>query len=522
MEAEELRSEIRQLLALARQGNVEEARRRYKRLFEVQPPIAPAWLAASHVEMTAGNAIEALQLASRCLELDPSRPPRVLLQMAIALRALLHAEEALVPAREALASPAADPELLDGLGRFFTQCGRREEAFAAHARASAARPDDEEFGLRLVTAARDAGRLDVAEQECDRWASAGTPNREFYLVRSQLRTQTTERNHIAQLRGLLEGSIHGAARVQLQYALGKELQDCGDYAAAYVAYETGARLHREARNYEVKDDITQLDRIRAVYDAEWLKGAGRSTQTARPIFLVGLPGTSIGLVERVLQHHPGITFVGALPSFGHIVNLAAQTISGRRVTERERVGLARSAPPDSLGSGYLKHAALVTRPTGRFVDSSASNYLHCALIKAALPAATVVHVSRHPMADCFALFSRWSGEADPFANDLKELAQYYAAYRRLMQHWSALMPGAIVAVSYERLLADFEGEVKRLVTSCGLAWDERCLAAVRTPPEGPAPGFVPEPADLWRRYGERLEPLRQALVAAGVPATECA
>lgn len=518
MEAEELRSEIRQVLAFAQQGDIDEARRRYKRLFEVQPPFAPAWLAASHVEMTAGNAIDALQLASRCLELDPSRPPRVLLQMAIALRALLHAEEAMVPAREALASAAADPELLDGLGRFFTQCGRRDEACAAHARAAAARPGDEEFGLRLVTAARDAGRLDVAEQECDRWSGAGTPNGELYLIRSQLRTQTPERNHVSHLRGLLERSIHGEARVQLQYALGKELEDLDDYAAAYEAIATGARLHREARLYEVKDDITQLDRIRAVYDAEWQQGAGRSSQVARPIFVVGLPGAVLGLVESVLRHHPGITFVGAPESFGHIVNLAAQTITGRRVAERERVALARSAPPDSLGSGYLKHAALMTRPTGRFVDSSASNYLHCALIKAALPAATIVHVSRHPMADCFALFSHWWGEAHPYANDFAELAQYYAAYRRLMQHWSATMPGAIVEVSYERLVADFEPEARRLVTSCGLGWDDRCLVAA-----GQAGGAtLLESGDLWRRYGEQLEPLRRELVAAGIPATECA
>lgn len=516
MEADQLRSELRQVLALAQQGDIDEARRRYKRLFEVQPPFAPAWLAASHVEMAAGNAVEALQLASRCLELDPARPPRVLLQMAVALRALLHADEAMVPAREALASPAADPELLDGLGRFFTQCGRREEACAAHARAAAAKPGDEEYGLRLVMAARDAGRTEAAEQECDRWAQAGTLNGLFYLLRAQLRRQTPERNHVAQLRGLLERSIHGEARVQLQYALGKELQDLEDHAAAFGAFATGARLHREARTYDVKDDVVQLDRLRAVYDAEWQRGVGRSAQAARPIFLVGLPGPGIGLIERVLQHHPDITFVGELPSFGHIVNLAAQTISGRRVAERERVALARSAPPDSLGSGYLKHASLMTRPTGRFVDSSVANVLHCALIKAALPGATLVHVSRHPMADCFALFSRWSGEALPFAYDIDELAQYYAAYRRLMQHWAGLLPGAIVEVSYERLRADAGVETRRLVSACGLAWDERCLAIARDP------GFVAEPADLWRRYAEQLEPLRRALVAAGVPATECA
>jgi hypothetical protein len=133
------------------------------------------------------------------------------------------------------------------------------------------------------------------------------------------------------------------------------------------------------------------------------------------------------------------------------------------------------------------------------------------------------------MANCFAMFKTWFNEGYPFSYALSDLAQYYAAYRRLMGHWAALMPGQLVEVSYEKLVADFEPEARHLVEACGLGMDDRCLNFhENTAPSTTASSvqvrrpLYSEAVDLWRRYGDRLEPLRRELVAAGLPATECA
>ena len=478
----------------------------------------------------ANRPLEALQLASRCLELDGGRPPRVLLQMAYALRALLHVDEAMVPAREALGSPGADADLLDALGIFFSQCARYPEAFAAHRKAASMEPGDDDYAFHLLTVARYLGRFETAEAECDRLVERDTPNGEVYLVRSQLRTQTPDHNHVEQLRRRLAlGSIHGKSRVQLHYALGKELEDLGDLPAAFEAFATGARLHREAQEYQVAADVTHLDRIRATFNAEWLEKAPRSTLTERPVFVLGLPRSGTTLVERILSCHPEISFSGELRSFGQALAANARAVAGRTVGERERVILARSVLPEKVGRDYLKYASVMTRSGGRFIDKFPANYLHCALIRAAFPQAKIVHVVRHPMASCFAMFKTWFSDGYEFSYDAADLAQYYVAYRRLMSHWSDIMPGDIVEVSYENLVADFANEAQRIVTACELKWDERCLnfhenaapsttassVQVRRP-------LYTEAVDLWRRYGERLDPLRKALAAAGMPATECA
>jgi hypothetical protein len=46
-----------------------------------------------------------------------------------------------------------------------------------------------------------------------------------------------------------------------------------------------------------------------------------------------------------------------------------------------------------------------------------------------------------------------------------------------MEHWhSVLPPGRILDVRYEDVVADLEGQARRMIDHCGLEWDPRCLA----------------------------------------------
>jgi hypothetical protein len=90
-----------------------------------------------------------------------------------------------------------------------------------------------------------------------------------------------------------------------------------------------------------------------------------------------------------------------------------------------------------------------------------------------------------------------------------------------MAHWQEMLPGRILAVHYEDVVADLEGSARRLVDHCGLDWDERCLEfytterAIRTA----SLGQVRQPiyassVGRWRRHEDRLTPLIEALGSA--------
>ncbi len=93
----------------------------------------------------------------------------------------------------------------------------------------------------------------------------------------------------------------------------------------------------------------------------------------------------------------------------------------------------------------------------------------------------MIHARRNPVDTCLSCFSTLFAGNIPFAYDLAELGRYYKAYDALMAHWrETLPPGAMLEVAYEDVVADLEGQARRIVAHCGLEWDARCLDFHRT------------------------------------------
>ena len=113
--------------------------------------------------------------------------------------------------------------------------------------------------------------------------------------------------------------------------------------------------------------------------------------------------------------------------------------------------------------------------------ANATDFLGAGHIDLALPNARIIHARRDPMDTCFSCFSQSFAENPPFTYDLGELGRYYRAYEGLMAHWRDVLPkGAMLEVQYEDVVADLEGQARRIVAYCGLEWDPRCLEFYRT------------------------------------------
>jgi Sulfotransferase family len=53
---------------------------------------------------------------------------------------------------------------------------------------------------------------------------------------------------------------------------------------------------------------------------------------------------------------------------------------------------------------------------------------------------------------------------------------HYRQYQRMMAHWREVLPAdRLIEVDYEALVADPEPQVRRLISACGLDWNDACL-----------------------------------------------
>jgi hypothetical protein len=193
----------------------------------------------------------------------------------------------------------------------------------------------------------------------------------------------------------------------------------------------------------------------------------------------------------------------------------------------ERLQLPQAALDISmrdLGENYVKAVLPRARGAQRFIDKLPLNSLYIGLIHLALPQARLVHVRRHPLDACLAIFKYLFKNAYPFSYDLDDLATYYIAHHELMEHWrSILPPGALYEVRYEDLVADQEGATRRLLRYLDLPWEDACLEYHRNSQASTtgSASQVREPiyassVGKWRCYESELAPLIVRLRQAGI------
>ena len=383
-------------------------------------------------------------------------------------------------------------------------------------------PDVSRHWFNRATVRRFLGDLEGAESDYDACLRLAPDDAQAYLNRSELRVQTAARNHLPELERALDAAPDDwRARVPLHYALAKEYEDLGEFTRAWQQVSAGAALRRRHLDYDVRRDLATMEAVRAAFPAEPRGSTGVSSR--EPIFILGMPRTGSTLVDRILGGHPQIFSAGELPDFGLAVVAAVTRRQGGPVARD--VLIAESARLDfsALGEDYLARTRPRTGRTPFFTDKLPLNFLYCGLIARALPGAQLVHVTRGPLATCLSIYKVLFDRGYPFSYDLDELADYYAAYRRLMDHWKRVLPGRPIEIEYESLVARPEQAIRDLFAALGIPFDPRCLAFERNPaPVATASAaqvrrpLYADSAAAWRHYTRELAPLAARLRASGV------
>jgi tetratricopeptide (TPR) repeat protein len=449
--------------------------------------------------------------------------PHLLLKRAERLLALGESRQAREAAAVARAIAPPEPKLLDAIGHVLSRAGDHPGALAAYEQAVALAPQEPHFRFNRATIRRFLGDLEGAEADYDRVLKLRPADYEAQLNRSELRTQTPERNHIGTLEALLaEQRADWRGEVALRYALAKEYEDLRLYERSFAHLNRGARLRRDHLRYDIEKDVATVDWIVQTY-SHVTGPATAGEGVPGPIFIVGLPRSGSSLVERILGCHSKVRMGGELPQFAVAVVSAVNRMTGGAPRTRAEV-VTQSALLDFpvLGQDYLARVRTLGLDSPCFTDKMPLNYLYCGLIRRALPHARIVHVRRHPMAACYAIYKKLFQDGYPFSYDLEELGRYYVTYRRLMRHWAATFPGAIHELRYEDLVANQHAETLRLLEFCGLDWEESCgdilnnTAPITTASAAQIRSRLhADSVSQWRNYSNQLSPLGQQLRAAG-------
>lgn len=460
----------------------------FKRCVELAPDFAAARFRYATVLMTQNKLQDAIDQIDLLLVRDTADPYHRNLKAAALIRMSAFAEAA-AEYEILLKEFPNQPGAWLAYGHALKAMGRREQCIAAYRTA-----------MRLLPGLGDA-YWSLANLKVFRFSDA-----EVDAMRAQLAR--------ADLKGENRGRFH--------FALGKALEDLGQYAQSFEHYRRGNELIRAVIAYDPDETTQQVRRAKVLYTrAFFAERAGSGCPAADPIFVVGMPRSGSTLIEQILASHSAVEGTTELRAMPYLAGrLGGKTRPGDAAPLYPGIiGTLDAAALKSLGEEYLWRARQHRR-LGRplFIDKMPGNFAHIGLIRLILPNARIIDVRRHPLACCLSNFKQHFGNGQLFSYGLGDLGRAYFDYVELMAHFDAALPGKIHRVFYEDLVAEPEKEVRALLDHIGLPFEDACLRfhenkrVVRSASAEQVrlPLFT-DALDHWRYYEPWLQPLKSAL-----------
>jgi tetratricopeptide (TPR) repeat protein len=528
--------------ALVDLGQLEDAVYHYRRMLELRPDLAEAHNNLGNALLSLRRFEEAATSYRRALALRPNAPGAHA-NLGNALHALGRPQEALIHCRRALElePDAAEAELLKGNALF--DLGLMDEAAASYARALELKPDyteahvaagkvlrqigciaeaeescrkalelaaDSSEALALLGEIQaDRGRFDDAEQLFRRVIAIAPDQPEAWAGLARYRKMQPDAAWLAAVQRLLGKSVGVGQEINLRYALGKYFDDVQDFDNAFSSYRLANELKkRSAQKYDGARLARRVDRIIALYDADWLRMArAQGHESRRPVFIVGMPRSGTTLTEQILASHPEAFGCGEL-RFWHTARVDYESAALRGAEGRGALLTAAEK--------YLSLLASFSADASRVIDKMPANFMNLGLIHAAFPQARILHMRRNPLDTGLSIYFQIFSNTHLYANDLEDIAHYFTQYSRLMVHWRSTLPkGTVLEVPYEKLVADPEAWIREIVQFVDLPWDPRCLRFNETERTVITASnwqvrqrISTSAAGRWRNYERYLGPLR--------------
>lgn len=492
-------------------------------VLKLKPRMVGAWLNLGNVYLSTNRFHDAEKAYKSALKFGP--------KMSEAAGNLSHVQlmlskpqEAVDAARKAIAlKPDSGPHY-SKLALALNRLGDEPGSIAAHDRAVALAPDSLVIKMDRARSLAQFGHLDaaVAAYRAILDLSPHHISALTHLARLKKFAAADDADILAMREIADREELRSEDARAINFALGKALEDCKQYEAAFACFAAGNKAARKSIRYSQIGGRALFADLKAAYDGAGATQGGHAEPENAPIFILGMPRSGTSLVEQIIGQHPDVYGAGELGVMNECVSqLLAKTRSG---THAEAV--ARLTPDDfaTAAQTYLTHTRKLAPAGLRIADKAPSNFMYIGLIKRLFPQASIVHCRRTPAENALSIYkTNFVAGHIPYAFDVDDVADRYANYQGLMAHWQKVMPQAFLTNVYEELVADQEGQSRKLLDWCGLDWRPEVLDfhTSKAPVHTASIAQVRQPihsgsVGLAARYGSAAQPLLDALTRAGV------
>jgi tetratricopeptide (TPR) repeat protein len=502
---------------LCEKGQINEAIDAYLSALEADPDYLPVYRGLGRAFRMAERFEEALAVYREGLDLDPNdiEIHAAMAHLLVGLHRIDESKAAYARAASINPNAALTHQIL---GEIMLQSRDPKAAVESLRRAVAIDPGFDGAWFYLGIALGQLGRFEEAA-DCFRRLLALRPDSAagyYELVNTGKAIGGAEMQRLAELLNNPDLPIYD--RIVAGFALGKLLDDANRYDEAFACYSeanllakcrrlaAGERIDPQAFDAEVKQIVETFTPEFFEQRRDW----GEPSEI--PVFIVGMPRSGTTLVQQIAASHPQVHGAGELLDMQDI----AKSLGGTDVLS---IPLRwKRGPVKEAAKRHLQRLQSMNGEACRIIDKMPSNVYRIGMIALLFPAARIIQCRRDARDTCLSYYFQWFSEGNLASYDLAHCAHEYLATERMLAYWRNVAPLRILDVKYEELVADLEGQSRRLISFLGLPWDPACLEFHRTRSTVFTASVwqVRQPlyqrsVGRWRHYQKRLNPMFEVL-----------
>ncbi len=428
-------------------GSMEAAQANFEAFLAREPNSGPGRLRLSLVMARRGRHHRALDLATEALAIQPDQA-ELLVHQARCLIACGRIEAARTVALRALSQPRLGAVVVDALAVALTRLDEQALALELFDQALAMDSTQPSMYFNRALARRQFGMPEGAEQDLRACLAVQPSHAKAHWALSGLRGRD-DPTHRRQLAKRLQDTQSAQDRELTALALFRELDADGESVAAWPNLQA-AIASRAPKTLDPPERM--VDALIATCDERFVRTMGAGQPSQAPVFVFGMPQSGVALFGNLLSRHSRVQSLGSLPVFAPLLSHRLGRDSARPF---EAADFARLGDIDceALGREFLESTGANSGKPILVCESRPFDFLLAGCIVRALPGARLLHVRRDPMDTCVSILAQPGGDTLLPVHDPGALAAAYLQYDRLMRHWHQVLPGRIMDIDYESLVA---------------------------------------------------------------------
>ena len=401
------------------------------------------------------------------------------------------------------------------LARAERALGQATQSLSSFEAALSKKPGNIDARIGMGQSLVDAGRLSEAIKLFEELIKEQPTNSAAYLGLSSAKKFTPDDTEPEAIEAILQDeSLSDNDREFMHHAIAKMYNDMKHYDDAFHHFQSEKKL--AGSRFSLSKFRKEIENTIKLFDHSFFENRRNfGVADESPVFIIGMPRSGTTLTEQIISSHPDVFGAGELQN----VHILAKNIVPL-LDEEVKTGCQKfnSKQSKKFAKRYISEVQETADEALRVSDKMPHNFLHLGLIAILFPKAKIIHCRRDPMDNCVSCFTNKFNQVHGYNTDLETMGLYYREYRKLMDHWSEVLPIDILHVQYEETIADQNGMSRRLIDHVGLPWDDVCLRFYESDRDVSTPSRwqVRQPiykssVQRWRNYEGHLGSLKKSL-----------